>query len=141
METMKRMYVTMMFVLISVTMMYGQKGELSAPPSSKDAIPQFKWVTDTLMSLGKIEANKPITVIFEFINSGGMPLVISRVEPSCGCTATDYVKEPVGPNKKGHIKVIYNAATTGYFSKTITVFSNASDLRKVLTIKGEVVKP
>jgi len=138
---MKKMYLAVLVMFMSISAMYGQVGEMSAAPSSKNGMPQFKWVTDTIMSLGKIDVNKPVTVTFEFVNPGGVPLVISRVEPSCGCTATDFEKSPIGPNKKGYIKVTYNAATTGYFSKIVTVFSNATDLRKVLTIKGEVVKP
>jgi hypothetical protein len=114
----------------------GQTATLSTP----GGVPGLKWTTDSTVSVGQVELNKPVTITFGFVNNGKAPLVISRVEPSCGCTAVDYTKEPVGPNQKGYIKATYNAASVGVFSKNITVFSNAADMRKVLVLKGEVIK-
>jgi hypothetical protein len=134
------------FVFLSILVLGSvavQAQKVSSPEINviaPNAIPVFKWLTNNVLVLGKIELNKPVSVSFEFINKGTAPLVISRVEPSCGCTAIEYSKEPVAPNQKGFVKTTYNAASIGVFEKTITVYANTSELSKVLTIKGEVVK-
>lgn len=93
----------------------------------------------TEITLGSIEQGKPVTQEFSFTNTGSLPLVISSVQTSCGCTASEWTKEPVLPNQKASIKVTYNAANVGTFSKTITVVSNAEAPSVQLTLKGEVV--
>jgi len=87
---------------------------------------------------GEIPQGKPVSVEFSFNNNGDEPILIADVATSCGCTASDYSKEPIAPGKSSAIKVIYNAATAGSFSKSITVnFSDATS-KKVLMIKGTV---
>ncbi|HOY71753.1 MAG TPA: DUF1573 domain-containing protein, partial [Tenuifilaceae bacterium] len=56
---------------------------------------------------------------FQFSNTGSTPLIIQRVETSCGCTTPDWPKEPIAPGKNGRIKVGYNpSGRPGAFSKT-----------------------
>ncbi len=94
----------------------------------------------TEYDFGKVqEKAEKITTDFSFTNNGKTPLVINRVQASCGCTTPEYTKEPVLPGKKGVIKVTYS--TTGRvsaFNKKITVFTNVPDTVYTLTIKGEV---
>ena len=85
-----------------------------------------------------IPQNIPAEHTFEFTNTGKEPIVLQRVQPSCGCTTPTYSKDPILPGKTGSIKASYNAAAAGPFSKSITVVSNIGT--KVLTIKGEVEK-
>jgi hypothetical protein len=68
-----------------------------------------------------------------------VPLIINSVRPSCGCTVADYPKEPIAPGKSGKINVTYNAASSGSFTKSITVTTNAAEANTALIIKGEVV--
>ena len=89
---------------------------------------------------GKIEQNKEVSYEFVFKNPGMMPLIISEVKSSCGCTVPQYPKEPIAPGGTGKIKVIYDAKEEGYFSKTVTVYTNTSEGLTKLYIKGEVVK-
>ena len=44
------------------------------------------------------------------------------------------------PGKTGEIKVSYDTKRVGGFSKTIIIFSNAKNARKVIKIKGIVNK-
>lgn len=90
---------------------------------------------------GKInEEDGKATYVFSFTNRGNSPLVVSRVQASCGCTTPTYTKEPIEPGKKGNITVTYNpAGRPGVFTKTITVYSNASDEQTTIMIKGEVI--
>lgn len=78
------------------------------------------------------------THIFEFSNSGSVPLVIQNVSASCGCTTPDWTKQPIEPGKNGTITATYNTkGRIGPFNKTVTVSSNVGE-NVVLTIKGEV---
>lgn len=99
----------------------------------------IEWKATTI-DMGKIEQGKPVTVEFEFTNPSMIPLIINAVRPACGCTAADYPKEPIVPGKSGKIKLTYNAASTGPFTKSTTVTTNAAEGNSVLVIKGEVVK-
>ena len=90
---------------------------------------------------GKInEEDGKVTFVFDFVNRGSGPLVVSRVQASCGCTTPTWTKEPIEPGKKGSITVTYNpAGRPGVFTKTITVYSNATEEQAGLMIKGEVI--
>jgi len=90
---------------------------------------------------GKInEEDGKVTFVFEFSNVGNSPLVVSRVQASCGCTTPSWTKEPIEPGKKGTIAVTYNpSGRPGAFMKTITVYNNSTEEQVTLVIKGEVI--
>jgi hypothetical protein len=99
----------------------------------------FGW-SQTLFDFGNIKQNKPVSHTFTFRNQGDEPLVISSVQASCGCTVTDYSKDPVPPGGEGYVKATYNAANLGVFNKTVTVSANTEGGAVQLTIKGTVVQ-
>jgi len=99
----------------------------------------FSWVAKTY-DFGKIKVGKPVTHTFNFTNNGDGALVISSVQASCGCTVTEYSKEPIAPGSEGFVKATYNAANPGVFTKTVTVNANTTNGAVLLTIKGEVVQ-
>ena len=105
---------------------------------SQKAVISFEVKTH---DFGKVnEADGKITHVFDFTNKGVTPLVVNKVQASCGCTTPTWTKEPIEPGKKGTITVTYNpSGRPGTFTKTITVYSNASDEQMVLTIHGEVI--
>ncbi len=92
---------------------------------------------ETRYDFGKIPQGKPVTHIFEVINTGKEPLQIENVQASCGCTTPEWTPDPIAPGGIKKIKVGYNAAANGPFEKTITVFYNSGNT-KLLYIKGEV---
>lgn len=91
------------------------------------------------IDLGEIPQNKPVTVSFEFKNTGEQPVLITNVQASCGCTSTDYPKTPVLPGESTKINATYNAAAKGIFKKTVTVTTNAKDAPETLIISGTVI--
>lgn len=101
----------------------------------------FIRFNDTNYDFGKIRYKNETKHIFVFTNPGKIPLVISNVETSCGCTAADWTKEPVKPGKSGQIMIKYDADFPGTFSKTITVHYNGKDSPAILKIKGQVTYP
>lgn len=97
----------------------------------------FSW-ENTTHDFGKVKQGTPVTHEFKFTNTGKVPLVITNVQASCGCTTPAWTKEPVMPGGQGFIKATYNAASAGAFSKTVTVTANIETGFIQLTIKGEV---
>lgn len=86
------------------------------------------------------EKDGKVTYDFKFTNTGDAPLVVSRVQASCGCTTPSWTKAPIEPGKAGSITVSYNpAGRPGVFTKSIVVYSNASEQQSTLLIKGEVI--
>lgn len=100
--------------------------------------PSIQWKS-VEMDLGEIKHNQPKTIEFEFVNTGTVPVLITGVQASCGCTATDYSKDPIAPGQSAKIKATYNAATVGSFKKTITVNTNAEEQPRTLYFKGTVI--
>jgi hypothetical protein len=101
---------------------------------------EFKF-NEEKHDFGKIAQGKPVTTEFVYTNIGEEPLILTNVQPTCGCTIADYTKTPVKKGDKGTIKITYNAAAVAPFNKTIVVTSNAKTPTKYLNIVGEVVAP
>lgn len=134
---MKKIFVILMVCGLVTPVFSQQLAALNAVPVWET--PAFSW-TMTTHDFGKIKVNKSVTHQFKFTNSGNAPLVISSVQASCGCTVTDYTKDPIAPGSEGYVKATYNAAKVGVFTKTVTVNANAENSIVQLTIKGEVVE-
>jgi len=96
------------------------------------------WKSETI-DVGAIPQNTPKPIIFEFKNTGKTAVIITNVQGSCGCTATNYTKTPIAPGKSGTVTATYNAVNPGAFTKTVSVTTNAETTIKTLTIKGTVV--
>ncbi len=97
----------------------------------------ISWKSDTI-DVGKIPQGTPKTIKFEFTNTTSKPVLVTNVKASCGCTATDYSKEPIAAGKSGYVNAIYNAANAGAFTKTVTVTTSDSETPTKLTFKGTV---
>lgn len=93
----------------------------------------------TTVDYGTIPVNADGNRVFNFKNTGDKPLILSNVQPGCGCTASEWPKEPILPGKSAQIKVHYNTANAAPFKKSIDVFSNDPvNGRVVLYIQGTV---
>ena len=59
---------------------------------------------NTNHQFGKIKEDGGLAVHnFNFANTGNVPLIISAVNASCGCTTPEWSKEPVLPGKTGFV--------------------------------------
>jgi Protein of unknown function (DUF1573) len=94
----------------------------------------------TAHNFGKIkEADGLVSTVFEFVNTGNVPVIIQDVQTSCGCTTPEYSKQPVRAGEKGFVKAVFDpAGRPGSFTKEITVKSNAENSPMVLKITGTV---
>jgi len=90
-------------------------------------------------SFGKIPQIVPATYVFSFKNTSSAPVVIESATASCGCTTPEYPKGAIPKGATKTIKVTYNAAAMGAFTKQVTVKLAKVPEPIVLTIDGEVV--
>lgn len=128
--------------LIAITLFlsaFSINAQTAEPVQDFDAnSPVFKFEQETI-DYGKINKDADGNRVFKFTNTGGSPLIITNAKGSCGCTVPTYDKEPIMPGETGEIKVKYATDRVGRFSKTVTLTSNATESKKVLRIKGEVL--
>ena len=109
---------------------------------AQEATAKIEFKDDTV-DYGKIENGSNGVRTFTFTNTGNAPLVITNVKSSCGCTVPKKPTAPIAPGKKGEIEVKYDTKRTGFIRKTITVTSNATNVKNgvsYLKIKGEIKK-
>jgi hypothetical protein len=91
------------------------------------------------IEFGEIKMGTIKTVLLSFTNTGQKTLVLSDVYTTCGCTTTEWPKDPFLPGKSGVIKISYNPTETGPFNKTISIYTNAQNNVEVVQIEGIVV--
>ena len=144
-------FLAVVFMSLCVMAACGEKNEGNL---STDLVTSPKSATETSNKQAAIKFDKEehdfgtllqgevVTYSFHFTNTGNMPLIISEVGSSCGCTVGDYPRKPIEPGKKGDIKVTYNSAGHhGFQSRFLTVMSNTNPAKTTLRIKGMVQTP
>ena len=130
---------TLLFIGLVTLFMNAQETKATEPTVDPNA-PVFEFENEVI-DYGKIELKADGVRVFKFKNVGKSPLVISRIQSSCGCTVPKKPEDPIMPGASGEIEVKYDTNRPGGFSKQITVFSNASEPQKSLRIKGIIIKP
>ncbi|MEP7142773.1 MAG: DUF1573 domain-containing protein [Ferruginibacter sp.] len=99
-----------------------------------------KFTTETI-NFGKIKKDIPAKGVFIVTNISNAPLIIEQASPTCGCTISDYTKEPIAAGKTGVINATYNATNVGHFDKHLTVKFAGIDEIKSITLTGDVLTP
>ncbi len=108
--------------------------------NAQDKVAKIEF-KESVIDYGDIERGSDGVRVFEFTNTGNIPLVISNVTSSCGCTIPKKPTEPIAPGKTGVIEVKYDTNRVGPIRKTVTVTSNADTPTVALKIKGKVMDP
>ena len=52
-------------------------------------------LSEPSFDFGEIKKGDVVEHIYEVTNTGKNPLIISSVQPTCGCTVPDYTKDPI----------------------------------------------
>ena len=113
----------------------------SASGDKHDGLPKFSF-RETEHDFGVVIQGERVTYGFKFRNTGDADLVIANISTTCGCTATNYPKTPIGPGGEDIIEVSFNSAgKEGFQHKTITVAANTQPSNTELTIKALVMIP
>ncbi len=80
-------------------------------------------------------------VRFTFTNTGEVPLYLTNVRATCGCTSSEYSREPIQPGATGFVEAEYDPKNRpGKFNKSITVTANTEPRVSVLRIQGNVIR-
>jgi hypothetical protein len=92
-------------------------------------------------NFGTVAQGAKVVHEFEIKNTGAADLVIQRLSPSCGCTATQLTNSVVRPGASEKVRVTFD--TSGFLgdkTKTVLIASNDSESpEKVFTLKGRVI--
>jgi len=90
---------------------------------------------------GEMEAGEKVQNVFNFVNDGDHPLVISNAKGSCGCTVPSWPKEPIMPGESAEILVQFDSKNKkGLQSKRVTISANTEPAMTYLTLNGTVLK-
>ncbi len=99
---------------------------------------EIEWATPMTHDFGDISREVPVFHEFIFKNTGRVPVVLSNVRPSCGCTATYWQETPVMPDSISTIAIEFDARDEGYFKKMIKVYFQGQRKGYKLYIEGYV---
>lgn len=132
----------LVFLLVSCDVR--KKDSLAEKPGSPkvEAIkdPTTVQIIDSIYNFGKVAEGDIVEFNYRFKNTGNMPLVVTNVSASCGCTVPEKPEEPILPGQIGFIKVKFNSANRpGEARKSVTVTSNANPPFPTLLLRGEVI--
>ena len=145
---MKKMFVVALAALAIVACENKQKprnqqeilDSVEAMKPFADRFPVIK-IDSPSVNLGTITEGDTIYHTYRFSNAGNMPLAISNVVASCGCTTPSYTTNLIAPGEQGFIKVMFNSKNKeGKVHKTITVHANTNPAEQVFSFNVEVLK-
>ncbi|HVU58347.1 MAG TPA: DUF1573 domain-containing protein [Puia sp.] len=99
-----------------------------------------EWL-DSTRDFGKIQEGQLLEVSFRFRNTGSKPLLIAKVQPSCGCTVAETPTQAIASGSEGQIKATFNSkGRSGINHKTLNVFANMKNSPHPLQFVVEVEK-
>ena len=125
---MKKIFLLTTALFLGVTLM--------AQTSKSDNVVEFAVQK---YDFGKIKQGVPVTYFFEIKNVSDKPIVIESTWATCGCTTPEKIVDPIMPGKSAKLKVDYNAAAVGVFTKDVHIKIAGIDQPKIVQITGEVV--
>jgi hypothetical protein len=113
---------------------------VAAIPAASGPKIQF---AEPVYDFGKVKSGDPVKHTFVFTNIGTETLILTNVQPSCGCTTAGDWSHQVEPGQTGTVPVQFNSANyNGAVVKTINVTSNDKGQPMVtLQLKGTIWKP
>ncbi len=109
---------------------------INTTPAGPTTTISFK---ESSFDYGTIAQNTENKHIFEFINTGDEPLMITDAKGSCGCTVPKKPDHPILPGEKGEIEVMYKPGQKqGQQNQTVTLTANTIPPQTILKIKAMV---
>lgn len=93
----------------------------------------------TEFNFGAITEGAVVKHVFKFKNVGPVPLVISDIQTSCGCTVPDWQRTPIQSGASSEIKVQFNSeGKEGVQEKAVRVIANTLPNETILMVSGSV---
>jgi hypothetical protein len=115
-------------IAISCNSTEKKPADVSAIMQDSSKYTTVQWL-DTSVDFGSRKMGELVNITFRCKNTGDKPLYLFNVHPSCGCTLTDYTKEPIAPGKEGKIDAQFDTKKShpGEVHKTVFVSANNSN--------------
>jgi len=129
----------LMVGLLMALPVLGQENE--APADAQGALLGARITfQEVSRDFGDISQGEKIEHVFQFENTGNEALILSNVLTTCGCTATEWPRDPIAPGKPGKINVTFDSSgKMGKQNKVITVISNAVNSQERLKLITNVL--
>ena len=136
---MKNLILLFAIIFSALTLSIAQSDGSNSPEINPNA-PEITF-ENTTHDFGELTEGPKATYKFNFVNTGNEPLIITKCKATCGCTVAKCPEQPIMPGESGFIIAEFDTkGKISNFSKSVTVTSNAKNPRKVIHIKGKVVK-
>ncbi|WP_298309679.1 DUF1573 domain-containing protein [uncultured Aquimarina sp.] len=105
---------------------------------TKTAVPIMTFA-ETEFDFGTVTEGDILKHTFSFTNTGTAPLVIVNAKGSCGCTVSDWPKEPIAPGETKEMRVAFNTnGKPNAQNKQVTITTNTTGGKHILKIKAMV---
>lgn len=86
------------------------------------------------------EETGKVSCSIKMVNTGDSDIRISRVQPTCGCTASSYTLGAIVPGDTASVTLTYDPkGRPGKFDKDVYVYTDGSPKKSIITIKGNVI--
>jgi hypothetical protein len=97
----------------------------------------------TAHDFGQLKQGDVVSHEFVFKNEGGAPLIVEKVETTCGCTAALVSEKKIAPGKEGRIKATFDTrGYSGRLSRYLYIVSNdAENPRRELSVSADIQVP
>lgn len=106
------------------------------PTEKKEAEPI--WISTAVHNFGNIPQGTPVFTQFVVKSTTSDSLKLEMVQAGCGCTTPEFKAGSYAPGEDVIIKVGFNAAAPGAFTKPVTITFNGGQ-QKVINITGTVI--
>jgi len=112
---------------------------LFAPSLLWAAAPRLT-VSETDYNFGQVFQGEKVEHSFRFRNGGDAPLLVERVQSSCGCTAALVSATTIPPGGEGEIRTTFDSGRfSGAVQKSVTLYVNDPQRRRVeFRLRGTV---
>lgn len=120
------------FFIVSACLLLVSCGERQATQSAGgatfDISPEIiETRGDTLVDIGTVREGEIVQYNAAIRNAGAEPLVITEISTSCGCTSTEYERQPIEPGAAGGFSFRFDSrGMWGIQHKLIEIQTNAA---------------
>jgi hypothetical protein len=116
--------------------------EAPVAAATNAAGPKIQFAT-TVYDFGRVKAGDPVKYTYSFTNTGCSTLILTNVQPQCGCTTAGEWSRQVESGKSGSIPIQFNTAAynSGVFKQITVTCNDKSQPVLFLQLKGAVYKP
>ncbi|WP_226391029.1 DUF1573 domain-containing protein [Penaeicola halotolerans] len=130
---------SLLLSIFALFIFVGAQAQETVSAKTEGAVITFQ---EKAKDFGDITVGDKVEHTFKFKNTGNIPLIISNVAVTCGCTATDWPKKPIAPGAESEITVKFDSSNkNGKQNSIIRVYSNATQpIEKISMISNVLPK-